>query len=367
MRPYRPTPLPISDLNWAAFVRQIGKANAALARYDGILQGIINPTVLLSPLTTQEAVLSSKIEGTRSTLEEVLEFEASPKDLGSKYDDIHEILNYRKAMQVAVDSLEKKPLSLSMIQDIHAVLLEEVRGHNKLRGQFRTEQNWLGRPGSSIDEASFIPPNWEKLPEYLSDLEDYIHYDEEDRLVQLAIIHAQFELIHPFHDGNGRVGRILIPLFLYEKGLLHSPMFYLSAYLEKYREEYFARLRLISKRNEWDGWISFFLTAITKQAQLNTEKVRSINSLHEHMKKVMPQITPSQYTIQTIDTLFNQPIFTSTDFIKRSGIPRASASRLLKALQEEKYLIPVHEARGRRPATLMFADLISVVEGNNYA
>lgn len=362
-KPYKPTSLPIPNLNWASFVRQIGKANAALARYDGILQGIINPAVLLSPLTTQEAVLSSKIEGTNSTLEEVLEFEASPKKEASRYEDIREILNYRNAMQVATELLEKRPINLSHITTIHDVLLDNVRGQNKARGKFRTEQNWIGRAGSPIEQATFVPPEPLGLIEYLSNFENYIHYNEEDRLVQLAIIHAQFELIHPFHDGNGRVGRILIPLFLYEKNLLHSPMFYLSAYLEQHRDIYYAKLGAISGHGDWDGWIDFFLTAIIEQAQINTQKVKSINSLHGYMKKVMPGITPSQYIIQTIDTLFSQPIFTSSEFTKRSGIPKASAARLLNTLQKENVLTSIQEARGRRPAILMFTDLISIVEG----
>ena len=325
MKPYIPEQLPLKSLNWPSFIRLIGQANAAIARYDGILQGIINPDVLLSPLMTQEAVLSSRIEGTQATIEEVLEFEAVPEMETSRYEDIQEIINYRKSMYLAIDELKKRPISLNMLLDMHSVLLNSVRGHNKGKGRFRNIQNWIGAPGTPIENATYIPPEPLHLMEYLSTFEKYMHYDEEDRLVQLAIIHAQFELIHPFIDGNGRLGRILVPLFLYENGLLGRPMFYISSYLEQHRSEYYDKLRTISEKNDWSGWITFFLTAVIEQAKNNSEKARSILSLYERMKIEVSRLTHSQYSIQTLDSLFNSPIFKSTDFPERSKIPKASA------------------------------------------
>ena len=363
MKPYKPESIPLPKLDWGSLVRLIGKANAALARYDGILQGIVNPGVLLSPLTTQEAVLSSRIEGTQATLEEVLQFEAAPERKPERYEDIQEIINYRKAMNMAIGSLQKRPISLNLIKEIHSVLLDSARGRDKGRGNFRRIQDWIGRPGSPVEKATFVPPEPSGLMDHLSNLEKYVHHDEEDRLVQLAIVHAQFELIHPFIDGNGRVGRILIPLFLYEKEMLSSPMFYLSAYLEAHRERYYEKLKSISGQRDWHGWIRFFLTAVIEQAKSNSEKATAILKLFDRMKQEMPGIIRTQYVVQAIDALFDRPIFTSTEFVKRSGIPKPSGMRILAALQKEKRLVPIREGRGRRAAILMFSDLIAITEG----
>ncbi len=268
MKPYIPQIMPLNQLDWSSLVGLIGTANAALARYDGILQGIVNLDVLMSPLTTQEAVVSSKIEGTIATLEDVLEFEASPpKELSEKEMTIQEIVNYRSAMRFAVDKLRTLPITLNLIKETHSILMKGVRGRDKGRGQFRMVQNWIGiRKNAPMEDATFVPPEPRLLKDSLSNLEKYINYTEKDPLVQLAIVHAQFELIHPFVDGNGRVGRILIPLFLYEKRLLPSPMFYLSEYLEAHREIYYEQLQTISVTGDWSEWITFFLTAITEQA-----------------------------------------------------------------------------------------------------
>ncbi len=365
MKPYRPEKLPVRSLPWTQFIRLIGQANASIARYDGILQGIVNPDVLLSPLTTQEAVLSSKIEGTEATLEEVLEFEAAqkpPDKESSKYQDIQEIINYRRAMGRAVHTLKKIPISLNLLLEINSVLMDSVRGHNKGRGRFRTVQNWLGRPGSPIEEATFVPPEPQLIMECLSDLEKYIHYDEEDRIVQLAIIHAQFELIHPFIDGNGRLGRILIPLFLYEKQLLATPMFYISAYLEANRDVYYEKLRAISSEGDWEGWIRFFLTAVVEQAERNSAKAKAILVLYDDMKAKISSITRSQFSIHALDTLFNQLIFKTTDFVKNSSIPKASAMRILDILKHKEVLLTLREGSGSQAAILMFRELIDIVE-----
>ena len=272
MEPYTPEKLPISNLSWDRFISKIGEANRNLARYDGTLSAMINPGLLLSPLTTQEAVLSSRIEGTQATLEEVMELEAgtekkSPETEREK--DVQEIVNYRKALNVATEEMESRPMNLNLIKKIHSVLLNSVRGQYKRRGEYRNKQNWIGSPAGSMEDAKYVPPAPNQIEELMSNLESYIHGEEKDPLVQLAIVHAQFELIHPFLDGNGRVGRILVPLFLNEKEILHEPMFYLSSYLEKNRGEYYARSENISKEDDWEGWINFFLAkSLTPSAAL---------------------------------------------------------------------------------------------------
>lgn len=364
IKAYSPRKLPPETIEWAAHIPLIAQANAALARYDGILETMVNPGLLLSPLTTQEAVLSSRIEGTQATLEEVLEFEAEPGRQvdPSRHSDIQEIINYRTAINRAVELLKERPICLNLILELHSILLDSVRGENKARGQFRKTQNWIGPAGCSMEEATFIPPAPNALPAALDDWEKYIHYEEKDRLVQLALVKAQFELIHPFLDGNGRIGRMLVPLFLFEKKILSSPMFYLSAYLERNRAQYYQALNAISEQEDWNGWIRFFLTAVIEQAKENVKKARAILNLYEEMKQDVPAITRSQYAIQAIDILFRRPIFRTTDFIKDSKIPKHTAIRILNELESKGILKVLREGKGRRPAILVFKELIEITE-----
>lgn len=363
MRPYIPERLPLNNLDWVRFVSLIGDANAELARYDGILQGIVNPQILLSPLTTKEAVLSSRIEGTQATLQEVLEYEASQKtDITSEREkDIQEIINYRKSIRFAVDWLAKKPITLNLIKEIHAILLDSVRGRDKGRGAFRQVQNWIGKPGTPIEQADYVPPEPMHLKEHLSNFEKYIHYDEKDRLVQLALVHAQFEIIHPFLDGNGRLGRILVPLFLFEKRLLDSPMFYISEYFEANRDEYYGRLDTITKVKKWESWIEFFLKAIIEQAKNNSQKARTIMELYQTKKERIREVTRSQFVIKVLDALFARPIFSSSDFIRDSNIPKASAMRILAALERDDIISVFRKGSGRKGNIFIFNKLIQIL------
>lgn len=363
MKPYLPNNLPLKRLKWESFVHLIGKANYELARFEGILQAIVNPLVLLSPLTTQEAVLSSKIEGTIATIEEVYEYEAKIlKDISDKKQgDIQEIINYRKALNFAVEGLNSRPISLNLVLDIHSILLDSVRGTNKARGELRKIQNWLGRPGAKIENATYIPPTPERLMIYFDNFEKYIHYDDKDVLVQLAIIHAQFELIHPFLDGNGRVGRILIPLFLYEKKLLKSPVFYISEYLEANREIYYDRLKQISQDGNWNDWIIFFLTAIIEQSKTNTLKAKAILDLYEKMKIEVSSIVRSQFSIFASDAIFKNPYFTTSEFISYTKMPKSTAARIIKEFKERKIIDVLIEGSGRRPETMYFIELSKII------
>lgn len=363
MTPYVPNTLPLVDLDHARLFRKIGPTNAALARYDGLLQSVINPGVLLSPLTNREAVLSSKIEGTQATVDEVLEYEAGMEFEGEKVQDIQEIVNYRKALILATESLADRPLSLSLIRSMHEVLMGSVRGANKSPGQFRNTQNWLGFEGCTIDQATFVPPSPLQLLDHLEAFERYIASDDVDPLVQVAVVHAQFEMIHPFLDGNGRIGRLLIPLFLYQKRTLASPMFYLSEYLESHRELYYARLRGISQEGDWSSWLEFFLDAIIDQARSNTDRVRGILELYERMKQRITDLTHSQYVFKILDTLFDRPIFQSPDFVQRSGIPKFTALAFLRQLREAEILTAIREQSGRRSAVLAFPELLNCAEG----
>ena len=363
MNPYEPDELPPTGLDYARLFLLIGPANAALARYDGLLQSVINPTVMLSPLTTREAVLSSRIEGTQATVDEVLEYEAGIEFDPEKTKDIQEVVNYRESLALAKDALNTHPLSLYMIRQMHAKLMDSVRGQDKDPGRFRTTQNWIGPAGCPMDEATFVPPSPFRLQDHLEAFERYLHASEGDPLLQVAVVHAQFELIHPFKDGNGRVGRLLIPLFLFQKQALASPMFYLSEYLEAHRSEYYQRLRNISQDGDWTGWIAFFLRAITVQAKANTERVRGIQDLYEEMKTQIVELTRSQHSMKVLDTLFDRPIFNSTDFVERSGIPRPSALTFLRKLKAAGIIVSLETASGSRAACYAFQELLNRAEG----
>lgn len=362
MQPYTPEALPITTLDKSALFSEVGEANAALARYDGLLMAMVNPAVMLSPLTNQEAVLSSRIEGTQATVEEVLEHEAGQEYDEEKNRDIQEVLNYRKALMLAKDSVMERPIRLGLIRELHDILMDSVRGENKEPGQFRKDQNWIGAPGSPMEYASFVPPNPLQLMDHLQAWEAYLGSDDIDPVVQAAIVHAQFELLHPFKDGNGRIGRLLIPLFLYSKGRLSSPMFYLSAYLEKHRDEYYERLRSISQQGDWSAWCAFFLRAVTAQAKQNGATLREIMDLYEVTKLQVRDITRSPHSAQLVDALFDRPIFTAADIARRAAVPKPTVHKLIKSLLDEGMLDTVREAAGRRPAILTFAELLNTLE-----
>lgn len=363
MKPYVPSKLPLKGLNYERLFPLVGDANGELARYDGLLQGIVNPSIMLSPLTNEEAVLSSKIEGTQATVDEVLEQEAGIIKEGEKYKDIQEIINYREALRSARQYLDERPITLSFLRELHKVLLNSVRGKDKNPGQFRKDQNWIGHANCTIDQATFVPPNPMQLPDHLEAWQKYLEINDIDLLLQTAVVHAQFELLHPFKDGNGRIGRIIIPLFLYQKKKLSQPMFYLSSYLENHREKYYENLQSISKEGDWNSWIAFFLRAIAEQAKSNSHKVNAIMALYEKMKSQIHNITHSQYTIHLLDAIFDRPIFETTDFLKRSQINKKTAMSLLKQLRDNNILAVIREGSGRKPSVLCFPQLLNIAEG----
>lgn len=363
--PFMPSMLPHQDVKWEPLIPLIGQANRALALYDGVLYGVPNPEVLLSPLTTQEAVLSSKIEGTQATLGDVLKFDAGETPhQESRRQDIQEIINYRGALREAERELKRRPFNLNLLLQLHSTLLDSVRGRDKGRGRFRTVQNWIAPPNTPIDQAAFVPPPPDAVPALLDNWEKYYHMDRPDPLVQLAVIHAQFEIIHPFVDGNGRLGRILIPLFLYEKEILSQPMFYLSAYLEANRELYVDSLRKLGTHaNSWNDWIIFFLTALIEQARLNAAKARAIMDLYERMKIQVIALTHSQYAVPLLDALFEQPLFRSSALDGRTGMPsKQMILTMLGKLKQAQILRVIRPGSGRRAQILLFSELIELCE-----
>ena len=357
---------PESRLDWPALIPLIGPAVAALARYDGTLGAVPNPRVLLSPLVMQEAVLSSRIEGTQATMGEVLEFEAGKEaESPQRRDDIHEVLNYRAATQAAERMLETLPLCQRVVREAHQVLLSGVRGENKSPGDYRRIPNWIGPPGCTVEQATFVPIGADKLPEAMSAWENYLNQDAPDRLVQLAVLHAEFEALHPFLDGNGRLGRMLVPLFLWQCGLIGQPMFYISAYFEARRDAYYEGLLAVSRDDDWTGWCRFFLQAVRAQAEENLTKARGILDLYESMKGQVAHITRSPYAIHTLDWIFEHPIFNSSGFASSAKIPSRTARRILTKLREHEILWVIRPGNGRRGTILVFPDLLNIAEGRD--
>ena len=365
---YHTDGFPPTNINWPALIPLIGPANRAVARYDGLLGAIPSPGVLLSPLMTQEAVLSSRIEGTQTTMGEVLEFEAEGDNeqiSDTKRGDIEEVLNYRKAMHCAVKLMRELPLCQRVLKETHAVLLDGVRGHSKAPGSYRKIPNWIGPAGCNIENARYIPIAVNALPDAIARWERYIHEDAPDCLVQLAVIHAEFEALHPFLDGNGRLGRMLVPLFMYQRGLLSEPMFYISAFLERNRDEYYERLLAISRDGDWTQWIGFFLRAITEQARENQTKTQAIRDLYDETARRIATISHSQYSIHAAEFLFTRPIFRASDFYHAPSMTPASGRRILNLLLQNSFFQVIRPASGSSSAILAYRELLNITEGRD--
>jgi Fic family protein len=365
MQPFEPHSLPLHNISLESLIGLVGEANRALAKYDGLLAGLINPAVLLSPLTTKEAERSSRIEGTRAELGDVYQYEAGISLELSIEQDSQEILNYRETLGAAHQFLLERPMGLPLIKSMHQVLLNSVRGQDKRPGEFRIVQNWIGPKGCPMEEATYVPPSPLRLLDHLENWAAYLHFKDVDPVIQTAIVHAQFEIIHPFLDGNGRLGRLMIPLFLFKSGVLEHPMFYLSEYLEAHRDEYYSRLGAITRDNDWAGWIHFFLQAVIEQARHNAAKAAAINSLYESMKDRVQAATHSQYTFTLLDAIFDKPVFTSSALLEKTGIQRNTLMTLLRQLKDAGILRTLQEGGGRRPATMVFPEIINIVEGRN--
>jgi Fic family protein len=361
--PYHQGKFPPTELNWARLIPLIGPAAAAVSRYEGVLSAVPNAHVLLSPLTTREAVLSSRIEGTQTTFGEVLHFEATDEEpAAGRGADITEVLNYRRALLIAVEEMGRLPLSLRLLRSAHARLLEGARGGQRDPGRFRRVPVWIGPSGTGQEEARYTPPSVELVPGAMDEWERYLHSEQPDKLTQLAILHAEFEAIHPFLDGNGRIGRLLVPLFMVHAGLLATPSFYISAYLEAHRDEYYERLLAVSRDGDWTGWCEFFLTAVRLQAQANQAKASEILALYEKTKGWILELTHSQHAVPALDWLFMRPVFRVTDFVEHSGVPAATGRRILKLAREGGMLRELRPASGRRPGVLAVTELLDIVD-----
>ncbi len=361
-KPFIPHKLPVK-IDYTSLIGHITKAHRAIASLNSLINQLPNPELLGRTMQTKEAVLSSKIEGTQATLNEVLEYEAKDEknDDSERKKDIHEIINYREALELGVKSLKTTPLAENLIKKLHTILLRSGRGQNKAPGQFRKAQVFIGRPGAGIEDASFVPPPANEIIPLFSNLEKYLNSgDEKDPLVQIAIAHYQFEAIHPFLDGNGRVGRLIISLFLYERQLLSHPFLYLSEFFEEHRENYYELLRMVSEKGQWEEWITFFLTALANQAEAAEKTGKAILDLHAKYKERIIELN-SVYAINLLDAMFIHPIFSTASIRKESKIKNTQTLFNLIAKFLDAGIIKDMTPKKRRNKVYAFDELIKLI------
>lgn len=341
-KPTIPKKLPIR-YNFNFFAQELADAAFELGKLDGLQRNLLNPALLISPLITKEATVSSKIEGTRSTIADIFTYEATKE---GKYDDTIEVFNYRKAMIWATTALKKRQPNLSFIKELHSLLLNKARGE-KYRGKFRENQVFIGERGTTIEKATYIPPEPTLIPELMDNLEKYILSKRENQLVKSAIIHYQFEAIHPFQDGNGRIGRLLVPLYLYQEELLHQPILFLSGYFDKHRKEYLDHLHLVDIKQKYEEWISFFLVSIKNQAKETQGLIYQIMGLFDEVKNKTAPIK-SPYISRVVDFIFVRPIFSNSELGKYIKSNRVTSLRLIKRLEDLKVLVPFIPPKRKR-------------------
>lgn len=346
-----PQKLPVK-LDPTKFYQELTEAAWELGNLNGLQTNLPEPKILVAPLLTKEATVSSKIEGTQSTVSDVLQFEATGVP---KYDDTKEVVNYKKAMLAVIEVLkEGRPINLNVIKTLHQVLLEGTRGE-KYRGEFRKEAVWIGEEGAPIEKASYIPPEAILVPEYMKNLEEYILGNSEHPLIKAGIIHYQFEAIHPFQDGNGRIGRLLIPLYLYWKKILFQPILYISGYFERHRDEYIRYLNDVDKTLKYENWLKFFFVSIKNQAKETQKLIEKIISLRDEVRNRVEKIK-SPYKERVIETIFTKPILKSKDI----AIEEVTARRLLNGFVKTGILksIKIEKVKGK---VYLFLDLIRVL------
>jgi len=325
--PFDLTPLP-PQVDYLALVNDLSKAHAALARLDETLSHLRNPRIIERTFLTREAVLSSQIEGTQATLEEVLREEAEKggedvSETTKKLQDIREVINYRRAMREGSAMVDAgQSLAENNVKRLHAILLQSVRGKTRAPGEFRSNQVYIGPPGTPMSEARYIPPAPAQIPELYGNFDKYLNTEsaERDPLIQIAVAHYQFEAIHPFSDGNGRVGRLLIPLFLYQHKLLSKPYVYVSKYFEKHRRDYYDLLADVSYKGAWLPWLRFFLNGLVEQANDATALVHKILDVQKRFHTVLSDFK-SPYALNLLDTLFAYPVVTTTHMRDLGSIP----------------------------------------------
>jgi len=305
----------------------LSQADQAIGRLDGVARTLPNPDLFVAMYVRREAVLSSQIEGTQSTLQDVLTFELDARGVALPR-DVVEVVNYVRAMHYGLSRLETLPLSLRLIREIHGQLMEGVRGQGQ-PGEFRTSQNWIGPPNTPLAQAVFVPPAVHDMWEALDNFERFLHDEDLPTLVHCALAHAQFETIHPFLDGNGRVGRLLISLLLVERGVLRRPLLYLSHYLKRHQTEYYDRLNGVRETGGWEAWLRFFLAGVQATAEEAGAMAQDILELREGDRALIEGNRLGPNALRLLDALYETPLASAASAARALGVTFPTASKLL--------------------------------------
>jgi Fic family protein len=329
-----PAPLP-PKINWSEpLLAILSEADRALAKLAGRAEIFPYPHILAQPFIHREAVLSSRIEGTRTSVDELYAFEAVQLAFVEDIDDAREVQNYVRAFDYALKRLDSLPISLRMLWEMHAHLMEGVRGEEWPAGEFRRSQNWIGSPGSTIETATYVPPPVDEMHLALDQLEGFIHSSSKiPPLVRVGLIHYQFEAIHPFLDGNGRVGRLLALLLLCAWDLLPGPQLYLSGYFQSTQGEYYDRLLNVSRVGDWEGWLEYFLLAVSTQSRDALYRIAQLERIHsDYMQLLMGQRAGERLS-QVLDLVFRSPILTIRIVERELKVPYMTAQRYVRKFE----------------------------------
>ena len=354
---------PPQSIDYSKLLPELVKATDALARFDQMLRSMHNSEIFLTPLRNQEAVISSRMEGTVSTMDEIMKYEADFEENHNENltirSEVIETLLYQRALRTAQKKMEEgQPLSQFLVRAAHSTLLSYGRGAAKSPGEYKKEQNFLADKFKK--SILFIPISPEKLQEGMDTLFTYIEKSDHVPLIKAAIAHIEFEALHPFKDGNGRIGRMLITLMLWSHEVISAPHFYISAYFEENKDAYIDAMRNVSENDDWTQWCIFFLKAVTQQATRNLQIAISIQELYEEMKQKFSDILSSKYSVNALDFVFTNPVFRNSKFTS-DKIPFATASRFTRMLLDGGLLNVVEESSGRRSAMYSFEPLMKLV------
>lgn len=349
-----PAPLPPSPpLRLAGAIQQLlSEADHALGRLDGSILTLPNPDLFVLMYVRKEAVLSSQIEGTQSSLQDLLAAEAQVMGASTPPRDVEEVVNYVGAMNQGLARLSTLPVSIRLVREIHEVLLRGGRGSRLTPGELRRSQNWIGPEGCTLADASFVPPPPSEIPQALGDLERYVHADDGmPVLIKIGLVHAQFETIHPFLDGNGRLGRLLITFLLVERGILSKPVLYLSHFFKRHRQEYYDRLQAVRDAGDWEGWLAFFLRGVAQVSAEAAETARRVLALREeHRTHIADHFgRAAGHGHRVLESLYERPILSVNQVGELTGTTYPAANGLVKRFVEGGLLVEITgQSRNRR-------------------
>lgn len=361
---FLPNPLP-PEINWSSsLVSILSEAERDLSRLATLISAFPFPRLLTQPFMRNESVISSRIEGTRASLIDVYAYETAQLSFFERTDDVREVYNYVRAMDYGLERLRSLPVSLRLIRELHEKLTENVRGGMLTPGEFRRSQNWIGPVGSTLSTAPYVPPPVEEMYQALDELEKFIHADTDiPLLIRAGMIHYQFEAIHPFLDGNGRVGRLLLALLLCEWALLSQPLLNLSVYIEHHRQEYYDLLLGVSQKGAWEAWLSFFLRGVSEQARESVYRIDRLQGIRANYQPIVEHDRNSSRMAAVIDYLFSRPVLSVRQAADELGIPFKTAQAYLMKLVQAGVL---REVTGHARNRIFQADeILRAVQGND--